>query len=174
MILALLVLGVPANLLITPGRGIGNTWIGDTEARVVARLGKPSYGDAAMGHFWSSWEKRGEILDIYTERSPNNPKVRLIRVTSPSFQTTKGVRTGAAKDAVLHKYPTARREKIFQVKGDRMVTELYDGRRDGIAFEFQNKRLVGITVHPLNHSVDAWYSPLSAYIADRRTISGVR
>lgn len=137
----------------------------------MARLGKPSYGNAAMGHFWSTWENRGEVLDIYTERSPNIPKVRLIRVTSPSFQTSKNVRTGMAKDAVLHKYPTARREKIFQVQGDRTVTELYDARRDGIAFEFQNKRLTAITVHPLNHRIEGWYSPLSAYVGYRRSFS---
>lgn len=157
-------------MAILPGRGIGQIRLGDRESDVVGILGKPSYGDAAMGHFWDTWEKNGRVLDVYSQRGERWPLVRIVRVTSPAFRTGSGIGPGVTRTRALAVFPRVKRTARFTVSGERAATELWDDVRSGIAFEFQSGRCLAVSVHRPGEILDEKSASLVQYVRDRSSV----
>lgn len=154
------VAGPTAKELITPGKSIGSIVLGQTQQSVLAELGTPDSGDAAMGHSWTTWlSKDGgkNELNIFSGLGPDGKiHVRHIRVTSPFFKTEKGISTKNLLKEILVAYPDARKLK------SKNGIEVYDDVARGIAFEVFKKNGVcrAITVHPAGEKVTNEYIPL--------------
>ena len=163
---------VNCDWLIVPGQRVGKVRLGTERNKVMATLGQPKSvpgreGDAAMGHIWTVWPgNHGHELDVYTVRreddSAGNPQniVRQIRLTSPSFFTSTGIRVGESLGDVR-----AKDNKLSLVK-DGPVLKIFDDVRHGIAFEFKKSnvtwRCAAITVHPKHSGVLKEYLPFNS------------
>lgn len=155
---------VSSDWLITPGAGIGQTTLNEDGEKVITRLGKPDGGDAAMGKSVSVWyaghNKRGYVTQIYFTKNMGNDdtaRVKVIRVSSPSFKTDKGIYTG-----VLLKEAEAsfQLKKIGSFKTEISDRNIYDDQAAGIAFDTDRSgTITGIAVHEKD------VSALNAYMA---------
>ncbi len=95
---------IESDWLLSPGKGAGQTQLGQTSESVKNRLGPADVGDAAMMHAVQVWyanhqTKSGHSLAIFTARDPgNDPAARItqLRVNSPRFQTKQGVGVGSS------------------------------------------------------------------------------
>ncbi|WP_095702990.1 hypothetical protein [Mucilaginibacter sp. MD40] len=155
---------VSSDWLITPGIGIGQTVLNEAGEKVIARLGKPDGGDAAMGKSVSVWyadhNKRGYVTQVYFTKNMGNDdaaRVKVIRVSSPSFKTDKAIYTG-----VLLKEAEARFQlkKIGSFKAELSDRNIFDDQAAGIAFDTDRSgTITGIAVH------EKGVSALNAYMA---------
>ena len=165
-------LDVNCDWLIVPGKRVGKVHLGAERSKVMATLGQPKKvagmeGDAAMGHIWTVWPgNHGHQLDVYTVRreddSAGNPRniVRQIRLTSPSFFTSTGVRVGESLRDIQ-----AKSMRLSLVK-DSPALKIFDDVRHGIAFEFTKSkvtwRCAAITIHPKHSKVLGEYLPFNS------------
>lgn len=154
--------------LIVPGISIGEISLGEDMQEVGRKFGKPNAGDAAMGKAWSIWyskdstgNSRNElaIYSAYRDTSMRVKEVKQIRITSDAFKTQDGLSTGEnLKDARL-KFTDL--EKISAYLNEKKDTVLvFDAVRNGIGFEFLNGKIISLTVHPINKSLNATYLTL--------------
>lgn len=110
-----------------------------------------------MGHFWNVWKGRsGRQLDVYTVRGENDSAahpeqlVRQVRVESPSFHTTDGIKVGTPL-ASIH-------SKFSELKLSKPTVRLLDCTQTGIAFELKKDshsqwRCSAIIIHAKNKGV---------------------
>ncbi|UEG53517.1 hypothetical protein LLH06_00815 [Mucilaginibacter daejeonensis] len=133
---------VAADHLIVPGKSIGQTRLDEDMDQVIARLGKPDGGDAAMGKSTSVWytghDTAKASTTIFASRqmgtADERARVKQIRVTSPWFKTADGIMTGADKAAIEKIYPHLEKAESPIAKD-----EVYADKAAGIAFEFDGQ-----------------------------------
>src|SRR3984957_21102206 len=109
--------------IITPGEGVGRTFLGQKLDEVHLNLGGPKLSDAAMGgRLWEIWRsgpafegrrQNGlEELEIYFTRELSDSAglsiVRQIRVTSPFFQTPTAISIRNSFAEILNSFPNLR------------------------------------------------------------------
>jgi hypothetical protein len=125
--------------LIVPGKRIGDIYINGNADSLVAKLGKPDFGDASMGGAVMIWldkgGKRVHLTVIYAHHNMGGADEKInyikeIRETSPTFKTADyGGAGSAVKDVMklyrLKKHPSPSNKKLW----------LYDNYQAGIGFE---------------------------------------
>jgi len=155
---------VSTDKLITPGKSIGQTVLGQDAEAVFKRLGKPDAGDAAMGKALSIWyaghDTTGHQTMIYTSRQMGTndeaARVKQIRVTSPWFMTADGIHNGSTLQQI---------GKVYEVKKSATFTlknETYTIYRSakGIAFEIDPQEICkGIIVFDAASQPGQMYLP---------------
>lgn len=151
-----------AETMIVPGKSVGLTNIGEDVALVTERLGRPDAGDAAMGKAVAIWyaahTKGDDLIAVYTEREmgvDDTNRIKMIRVTSPGFNTAEGIHTGSNIADIRQHFnilPQARYSAhehhytLFAAKG--------------IAFEVNaDSVLTGIIVHEMDRPANSGYIP---------------
>lgn len=140
---------------IVPGSRLGEVRMGETIDSVMAKLGKPQLGDAAMGHAWGIWVDtvrvtrrdtlayRTDVYFVVTGEYLGGIKtVHQIRTTNPNEYTAEGLHVGSSLDDIRHAFPRIRpiawRPHIPKTSGtDSVIT--YDAISQGIAFEMVNR-----------------------------------
>ncbi len=133
---------VAADQLIVPGKSIGQTRLDDDMDQVIARLGKPDGGDAAMGKSTSVWytdhDTAKASTTIFASRqmgtADEKARVKQIRVSSPWFKTADGVMTGADKATIEKAYP-----HLAKAGSPIAKDTVYADKAAGIAFEFDGQ-----------------------------------
>lgn len=155
---------ITADKMISPGIGIGETAINEAGSKVFAQLGKPDFSDAAMGKSVAVWyadhNKKGYSTHTYFSTNmgvDDTSRVKVIRITSPSFKTSNRIYTGVL---------LADAQKVYQLdslgtfKLNGSNRKLYDDVTAGIAFDVDRSgNITGITIHETGKSV------LNAYMA---------
>ena len=144
-------LNTNADWLLVPGVSAGQTKIGDNAEDVYKRLGTPDGGDAAMQKAVAIWfshhDSTAHSIAIYTARSTDSAaiaRVLQIRITSPSFTTKQGIRTGSFLADIQSKFAVKQTETYEDAGANYKV---YDGK-EGIAFEVNgNGKCVAIIIH---------------------------
>ncbi|TWR24325.1 hypothetical protein FPZ42_17770 [Mucilaginibacter achroorhodeus] len=155
---------VPLAQLIVPGTSLGQTAINETAENVHKRLGKPDDGDAAMGKSVSIWyadhNKKGYATHMYFVTDMGNdpdPRVKVIRVSSPSFKVNNKIYTGVLLKTAEELYKL---KKIGTYKLNGSDRNIFDDEKAGIAFDADRSGTVtGIAVH------ETGKSPITAYMA---------
>lgn len=159
---------VASDFLIEPGVRIGHIEINANAEQLDSLLGKPDFSDAAMGKAWTSWysksggEKKRHELNIYTTYENNElmkKVVRLVRITSPKFETAHGSHTGDSFDKTKNAFPEIVRVADYDLTASNPVS-MYDAIETGIAFEFANDTCIAITIHPKGRKVTQDYITL--------------
>lgn len=139
------------NWLLVPGVSAGQTNINENAEDVMKRLGKPDGGDAAMGKAVSIWythhDSTAHSIAIYSSRNMGNdetPRVKQIRVTSPSFSTEEDIHTGSSLSDIEKKFTVKKAEAYKDAGVDYAV---YDSEK-GIAFEIgPDSKSTAIIIH---------------------------
>ncbi|MDN3581866.1 hypothetical protein [Mucilaginibacter flavus] len=146
---------VPANQLITPGKGIGHIMIDDDVQNSIKILGKPDSSDAAMGSSLMVWFARhdasGYRTSIFARHNMGGKDeaishIQKILVTSPWFKTADGVGVGSTLDAIKKTY-TLKSTSSYNSKAGEV--EVYTDLDKGISFEISaaSGKCVGVVVH---------------------------
>lgn len=136
---------------IMPGSRLGEVYMGETIDSVMAKLGKPQLGDAAMGHAWGTWldtvkvDRRDTIIyrtDVYFvvtgEYLGGIKTVHQIRTTNPDEYTKGGLHIGSTLDDIKQVYPHIRPAAWRPRKNRRDSVITYDAISQGIAFDMIN------------------------------------
>jgi hypothetical protein len=141
----------PAKLIV-PGKRIGDIYINENADSVIAKFGKPDFGDAAMGASVMIWfDKSGKTIHetgIYAHRNMGaaNEKtnyIKEIRETSPNFKTADYGGAGSALKDVMKLY----RLKKHPAPGNKKLW-LYDNYQQGIGFEVDSTgKCLAVYVH---------------------------
>ncbi|QKJ28541.1 hypothetical protein HQ865_01800 [Mucilaginibacter mali] len=137
---------VKPEMLIVPGSGIGYIKINEAADSVIKALGKPTKQDAAMGAQSLTWLNDNDTITVYAHRNfggkdENVSHIKLIRVTSPKYKTSKWVHVGFPLDSLMKEYPGA-------VKEIAQGIAMYSDVKKGITFEMNaEQRCSAIIVH---------------------------
>ena len=142
--------------IITPGEGVGRTFLGQKLDEVHLNLGGPKLSDAAMGgRLWEIWrsgpafegrrQNGSEELEIYFTRPQadlGGPSiVRQIRVSSPFFRTLSGISIRNSYAEIIASFPNLRRDEelTYALNGghSEKAFEIFVDQTRGIAFEFR-------------------------------------
>ncbi|KLT65543.1 hypothetical protein [Pedobacter sp. BMA] len=159
---------VDERFLIVPGRSVGEISLGEDVESVGKILGKPDAGDAAMGKAWGIWysnDSTGGMRDeiavysSYKDTTMRIKDVKQVRITSGKFKTQDGFTTGQSEADTKLKFPGMEKLSVYLNQNNDTVT-VYDAKQDGIGFEFLKGKSIGLTVHPMNQSVNATYLTL--------------
>ncbi|HEY2727381.1 MAG TPA: hypothetical protein VGI61_09430 [Parafilimonas sp.] len=154
--------------LIIAGESVGKISLGTDASALQNILGKPDMSDAAMGKAWITWygKKTDEHnnkteLDIYTaykDTSMREQTVQQIRTTSSFFITTDSIHVYSSLDEIKNKYAV---KKAAQYNNDNRTINIYDDKKNGIAFEIAEAGsqhiCTGIIIHAKNKSVNDIY-----------------
>jgi hypothetical protein len=156
---------VNTRLLILPGKCIGNIALEDNAGSLESILGKPDLSDSAMGKAWLTWFSKvsdtitGNELNVYTTYRDNElteKVVRQIRITSDEFKTPDGLSTGKLLSDIQKTYPNLKSIGSYDSETPNPVT-VYDAVDEGIAFEIEKDRCVGIIIHEKGRKVSEEY-----------------
>jgi len=158
------VAAVPADRLIIAGKSMGQTILNEARSQVLALLGKPDFSDAAMGKSVAIWytdhNKKGYATNIYFTTDMGNDdtaRVKVIRITSPSFKTNNHLYAGVLITEAQKLYKL---QKVGTFKLNGSNRTLYDDTAAGIALEAdRSDNITGIAIHETGESV------LNAYMA---------
>lgn len=153
---------LPNDHLLIPGKSAGRFLIGDADSTIFAELGKPDFGDAAMGKAVSIWYpngKRNQPLSIFTSRDMGNDetaRIKQIRVTSPDFQTVQSIGVGSSLREISDIYPL---QIVETYDRDGQTYTVYNAN-EGAAFEVDAAyRCVAIIIHETGATIPT-YLPL--------------
>jgi hypothetical protein len=145
---------VPTDQLITPGKSIGHIVLGEDQAAAIAQLGKPDFGDAAMGSSLVTWYSKKDSAKYQTSifssknfgaKDENIARIKKILVTSPWFKTTEKLGVGSAFADISQSYQLKSIHTAAQEKDS--VTTFTDLGK-GISFEIDKaSKCVGVIVH---------------------------
>jgi hypothetical protein len=148
---------------IEPGKSIGLTKIGEPTADVINSFGKADFGDAAMGKSWAGWySKKSDTTKYAAVYSTTGPEgdaaysVKQVRVNSPSFKTSGGIKVGSSYATIKKAYPKISRIAVYENPKTKQRTEIYDEQKKGISFEITSKRCTAISVHPAGESANTY------------------
>jgi hypothetical protein len=139
--------------LIVPSQNIGKINIDENTEYAISSLGKPDTENAAMGKSLLTWKSKPDtslfVTQLYSERqlgtADDTSRIKLIRITSPIFQTEKNVRVGSNLNKIESSYQV---EKVAVYASGRQQIFVYDDTNNGIAFETDaNNICTGIIVH---------------------------
>jgi hypothetical protein len=146
--------------LILPGQRIGRTHLGISTEELIALLNKPHSSDAAMGKAWLSWYGEGNRerrLDIYTTYADSNMTkkvVKVIRINSPVFATSEGLRTGSGLKEIRNVFPN-----LYRAARKIDKQELYLVDNKGIGFIVAGVRCTDILVYARDMDITNLYLP---------------
>jgi hypothetical protein len=143
----------PAHLII-PGKKIGHVYIHADADSLAAKLGHPSFTDAAMGALMMQWtaHANGQVYETttYSHRNMGNDDnsvsyIKEIRTTHPKFKTAGYVGVGSELKDVVKLYKLIKRG----VPGSTdKKASLYEDYTAGIGFEVDpNGKCTAILVH---------------------------
>lgn len=125
--------------ILIPGEAAGLTHIDEDVNALRARLGPPDAGDAGMQKSVAVWYADHDAslnsLVVFASRGPGGSeaaRIREIRVTSPRFETVRGVRVGTTERDIRAHYEVKDAEQ-FRAK-DGSMSKILDAP-EGIAFE---------------------------------------
>ncbi|MES2274459.1 MAG: hypothetical protein V4592_00435 [Bacteroidota bacterium] len=146
---------IAPKLLIVPGAGIGYIKLNENADSVVKAMGKPDKQDAAMGAMLMTWYNSHDTTRYQTTIYAHHnfgakdeavSHVKMIRITSPLYQTSKWAHVGFPLDSL---------QKLYHPnKNSRSV---YDDVKAGIAFELgASNRCSAIIVHAPGDSSGAY------------------
>ena len=135
---------------IVAGKRLGDIYIHEPEAKVLAKLGKPAGQDMAMGREICVWHlfpaDNPTRFDVLLHRNDAGDQILVteIRVNSNAFATAHGiVAVGSALEDVLRHYPDVAKRQL-----DAQNLDVYDSVAKGIAFETDGSgRVTAIIVH---------------------------
>lgn len=145
---------ISADLLITPGKSIGQITVNEDFDNVQKRLGRPDFSDAAMGSALFTWYAGHDTASYQTSifghrnmggKDENTLRVKKILVTSPDFKTADSVHTGIDLEAIKTHYNLTQKG---QYKTAGYAVNIHADTPKGIAFEIntKNNMCVGIMV----------------------------
>lgn len=153
---------LPDNHLLVPGKSAGLFLLGDADSAVFQELGKPDFGDAAMGKAVSIWfpeDEPGQPLSIFTSREMGNDetaRIQQIRVTSPRFQTVQSIGVGSSLRDISDAYPLQIVETYEQ---DGQTYTIYNAN-EGISFEVDTTySCIAVIIHSAGAAIPT-YLPL--------------
>jgi hypothetical protein len=158
--------GLSPDRMITPGGGIGKITIGENADSTIAALGKPDGGDAAMGAQTLTWytnhDSTGYQINVYAHRNMGAAdeaisRVRVIRVTSPAFNTSERVHTGMPFGEIKKHF----RVNMRPVSKTADKYAIYEDTRAGIAFEVDHQNNCSAIL------VFAWGGTSGSYLSIR-------
>ncbi|RZL46974.1 MAG: hypothetical protein EOP00_13355 [Pedobacter sp.] len=160
---------VKTKFLVTPGKSIGKIYLGQSLVALDSILGKPDFGDAAMGKEWGIWYgkdttkfKKNEIAvySSYADSTMKTKDVKQIRVNSSKFLTVTGLNSGNLLSSFTAKYPDFKKVAVFvnDKLGDTVL--LYDSKSNGIAAEFLRDISRAVIVHKKGEEVNQTYFSL--------------
>lgn len=151
---------VPANRLIIPGKSIGLTSLGQKNSELSKHLGPAAKGEAAMGgktlltwyskpviHGTDTVINETEIYFTTQMEEETESRVRHIRITSSFFATAQHISTGSTQDSIQKYFPGIKKIASYTSPKTKKQVLIYDDVKGGIAFEIENGKCVGITVH---------------------------
>jgi hypothetical protein len=144
---------VPANKLIVAGQSIGLTRIGQKSSQLIAVLGTPDDGDAAMGKSLSTWYSKNNpqyktqvFSSIQFGADEDQPRVKSIRVNNPFFETASGLKAGSSRADIEKEFPGLL--LIGSYTSAPGNVKVFDDIVRGIAFEInEQNNCAGICVH---------------------------
>lgn len=144
---------VDPNALISPGKSIGLTSIGEPTDSVIAKLGRPDEGDAAMGKSLSTWFSKSNkayktqifsVIDF--GKDGDKQKVKFIKVNNPFFQTSQHIGPGSLFTAAQQFYNPSKYIGYYLKQKD--TVKVYNDNANGISFEVNTSGLIeGIMIH---------------------------
>lgn len=157
---------IDKEILIRPGKSVGNFSLGQDMQSVAKILGEPDAGDAAMGKAWGIWYDKGSkdskneeiaIYSAYSDSTMIAKAIKQIRVTSGKFKTTEGLGTGSNLSGFRSAYTDLKLTGRFLniALGDTIM--LYDSKSKGICIEAIRDISVAINVHPIGIDVNESY-----------------
>lgn len=143
--------------LLIAGKQAGQIYLGQDMKTVSELLGRPDDGDAAMGSALGIWNKKEPLIIFSSYRDSNMviKDVKQISVSSGSFSTAEGIRTGVSLTVLKKTYPELKKAASYTRKEEKLT--VYDVASKGIAFDVQNDTCTAITIHPVNKSVNEAY-----------------
>lgn len=147
---------------IEPGKYIGNTKVGMPTADIINTLGKPDFGDAAMGKSWSGWYSgvdSSKYAAIYSTTGPTGEAayhVKQVRVNSSSFKTKSGIKVGSLLTSIKKAYPRISRIAVYENPSNHQRIEIYDEKNKGITFEITGKVCTAVAVHHTGESANTY------------------
>ncbi|WP_299826156.1 hypothetical protein [uncultured Pontibacter sp.] len=133
-----------------------------------AVLGKPDSTDAAMGKallYWVSQSQPLHYLVVYTEADFGSdepvPTVKQLQVTSPQFQTTGKISTGAPLPKIREAYSNLKPIAYYQ-NDARQRVYVFDEQQQGITFEvtLPDSICTAITIHEKGKMIKGTYLPV--------------
>ena len=140
--------------LIIPGKKIGHVFINADADSLAARLGHPSFSDAAMGALMMQWtaHANGHVYETttYSHRNMGNADnsvsyIKEIRTTHPKFKTADYIGVGSELKDVMKIYNLKKRD----IPGSKdKKSALYEDYAAGIGFEVDlNGLCTAVLVH---------------------------
>jgi len=140
--------------LIIPGKKIGRIHINADADSLAAKLGHPSFTDAAMGALMMQWTARvnGLVYETttYSHRNMGDADnavsyIKEIRTTHPKFKTADYAGVGSALKDVMKIYKLKKRD-IPGATNNKAA--LYEDYMAGIGFEVDpNGKCIAVLVH---------------------------
>ncbi|WP_090971746.1 hypothetical protein [Parapedobacter composti] len=153
-------------LRLVPGRSVGGIRLDDADSALFRKLGQPDFTNAAMGKAVLMWYIRADTpahsLSVFTSREigsdDETARIRRIRVTSPQYETSNGIRVGESLRELSIMYP--RDLHIVETYEDDGQQYTIYSTRGGIAFEVDtHNRCVAIFIQKPEASKEP-YLPL--------------
>lgn len=150
---------VPPDSLVEPGVSAGVFVLGGNATPVMARMGRPDSGDAAMGKALSIWKSGNYQTAIYTERNmgvDDTARIRMFRTTDPGYRTTGHAGAGAALADLARSFDLTQTAWYHDGADTiRMLTA-----QEGISFEVNQKMFcTGLILHTPGADPSASYLP---------------
>lgn len=146
--------------LITPGKGIGHILLGEDQAKAIEQLGKPDFGDAAMGSSLVTWYANHDSSSYQTSifsgrnfgaKDENIAHIKKILVTSPWFNTAEKIGVGSTLHEIKQSFTVHTNNQLN--RGIKTFTD----KSKGISFEINNEdKCVGIIVHNTNEEAGTY------------------
>lgn len=140
--------------LIIPGKKIGHVFINADADSLAAKLGHPSFTDAAMGALMMQWTAHvnGNVYETttYSHRNMGNADnsvsyIKEIRTTHPKFKTAEYAGVGSELKDVMKIYKLKKRDVPGATD---KKTALYEDYAAGIGFEVDsNGKCTAVLVH---------------------------
>jgi hypothetical protein len=158
---------------IIPGKGIGQIALNEKRESVIAKLGRPDAGDAAMGKAISIWHSKRKGNDstvhsvtVYSTTNfgdkEESHKVQSIRITSPVFITAQSIKCSSTLAFLKIQCPEIRNPQSFykdSSTGEKI--NIYENVKTGIAFEINSAgKCIGISVHKPGKKITQTYLPM--------------
>lgn len=141
---------LPDDQLLIPGKSAGAFLLGDADSTVFQQLGKPDFGDAAMGKAASIWytdDEPDHPFSIFTSRDMGNDetaRIKQIRITSPNYKTVQSIGVGSSLRDISDAYPL----QIVETYDQNGQTYTVYNANEGIAFEVDTTySCVAVIIH---------------------------
>lgn len=160
--------------LISPGKSIGNLFLGQDMTAVTSVLGEPDAGDAAMGKAWGIWYDKDSsdkeqteisIYSAYKDSTMMSKDVKQIRTTADKFKTAEGIGVGNTLRHFKAAYPDIQLRSQYLVGSSGDTIKLYDSRSKGLSAEIVKDTIRALSIHVIDS-----YANESYFTFDPKTV----